>query len=267
MSWSATFQVCPCPNLRSFPDSKCSRDKTDYGTCDVADHALALTLSLRRGILIHHERQREPVIAPYAVIDTPLVSRLQGAVFGILGIGRIGTAAALRAKAFGYHVLFYDPYVPNGYDKSLGVERTRDIKEFFSRSSALSIHCACTSETRDMIGWELISLMPRGSVLVNTGRGEVMQLDAVERGLREGILAGAGLDVLPQEPIDEDNVHSLIQAYRRKEEWLQGRLVLTCHSAFYSPQSYVDIRLKSAQTMRDVLIDGGKSNVILPSML
>lgn len=101
---------------------------------------------------------------------------------------------------------------------------------------------------------------------MNTGRGEVMLLDAVERGLREGILAGAGLDVLPEEPIPEDNVHSLIRAYRAKEEWLEGRMVLTCHTAFYSPQSFVDIRVKSSETMRNVLIDGGRDNVITPDM-
>jgi C-terminal binding protein len=199
-------------------------------------------------------------------IDTPLVSRLQGAVFGILGLGRIGTAACLRAKAFGWDVLFYDPYLPNGVDKSLGIQRTKDIRELFARSTVLSIHCACTRETRGMVGWELVGCMPKGSVLVNTGRGEVLQLDAVERGLKEGILAGVGLDVLPEEPIREDNVHPLITAYREKEEWLQGRMVLTCHTAFYSPQSFVDIRVKSCETMRNVLIDGGSDNVITPEM-
>jgi C-terminal binding protein len=238
----------------------------DYGTAEIADHALGLALSLRRGILIHNDRQREPDVAPWMYIDTPLVSRLQGATFGILGLGRIGTAAALRAKAFGWNVLFYDPYLPNGVDKSLGIERTKDIKELFRRSTTLSIHCSCTRETRGMVGWALISLMPKGAVLVNTGRGEVLLLDAVERGLRENILAGAALDVLPEEPIQEDNVHSLVAAYRRKEAWLEGRMVLTCHTAFYSPQSFVDIRVKSAETMRNVLIDGGVDNVITVDM-
>lgn len=199
-------------------------------------------------------------------IDTPLVQRLQKATFGILGLGRIGTAAALRAKAFGWNVLFYDPYLPNGVDKSLGVERTKDIKQLFRRSTTLSIHCPCTRETRNMVNYELLSLMPKGGVLVNTGRGEILQLDAVERCLKEDILAGAGLDVLPEEPIPEP-AHPLIKAYREKEEWLMGRMVLTCHTAFYSPSSFVDIREKSAQTMRDVLIDKSDfSNVITPDM-
>lgn len=238
----------------------------DYGTCEIADHAIGLALSLRRGILLHHEHQRGEPPAPWMYIDSPLVSRLQKATFGIVGLGRIGTAVALRAKAFGWNVLFYDPYAPNGIDKALGVERTRDIKEVFRRSTTLSLHCPCTRETRGMVTYDLLSLLPRGAIFVNTARGECMDLDGVERCLREGIISGAGLDVLPEEPIPEDNVHPLIQAYRRKEEWLTGRMVITCHTAFYSPQSFVDIREKSAQTMRDVLIDGLKSNIITVDM-
>lgn len=243
--------VCNCP---------------DYGTAEVADHALALALTLRRGILLHNDRQRATPPAPYAVIETPLVRRLQRSTFGILGLGRIGTAAAIRAKAFGFHVLFYDPYSPNGFDKSLDIERTKDIKELFRRSNVLSIHCPCTRQTRESVGYDLLSLLPPGSVLVNTARGEIVDLDGVERCLKEGILAGAGLDVMPIEPVPDDNVHGLIQAYRRKEDWLEGKMVMTCHSAFYSPESFVDIRVKSAQTMRDVLIDGLDSNIITPDM-
>lgn len=238
----------------------------DYGTSEIADHALALTLTLRRGLLLHHDAQRASPPALWAPIDTPLVARLQTQTFGILGLGRIGTAAALRAKAFGFEVLFYDPYLPNGVDKSLGIKRTKDIKELFARSNVLSLHAPCTRETRGMVGWGLISLMPRGAVLVNTARGEIVDLDGVERGLREGVLAGAGLDVLPEEPIPEDGGHALIRAYRAREGWLEGRLVLTCHTAFFSPESFVDIRVKSAETMRDVLLLGLRSNVITPEM-
>lgn len=234
----------------------------DYGTSEIADHALALALSLRRGVLLHHDLQREPYVEPYMVVESPLIARVNNATFGVLGLGRIGTAAALRAKAFGWKVIFYDPYVPSGFDKTINIERVKNIEELFRRSTTLSIHCACTGETRDMIGWDLVSQMPRGSILVNTARGEVLQTEAVERALKEGILSGAGLDVLPEEPIREDRVPSLVQAYRKKESWLTGRLVLTCHTAFYAPESFVEIRSKSVETMRNVLIDGGKQNII-----
>ena len=224
-------------------------------------------MTLRRGILLHHDRQREPCVEPWMPVETPLVARARGATFGVLGMGRIGTAAALRAKAFGWRVIFYDPYTPNGFDKTYDVERVWDIRELFRRSTTLSIHCACTSETRGLVGWDLVGLMPRGSILVNTARGEVLQIEAVERALREGILSGAGLDVLEEEPIREDRVPNLVRAYRNNEPWLLGRLVLTCHTAFYCPESFEEIRTKSIETMKNVLIDGGSSNVILPSQL
>jgi len=72
-----------------------------------------------------------------------------------------------------------------------------------------------------MVDYDLLSLLPKGAVFVNTGRGEVADLDGVERCLKENILSGAGLDVLPVEPIEEP-AHSLVQAYRKKEAWLEG---------------------------------------------
>lgn len=223
--------------------------------------------------------------APWVHINTPLVSRIRGSTFGILGLGRIGTAVALRAKAFGWYVrslissihyetynlkserdvIFHDPYIPNGYDKSLGITRVRTIQELFSRSNTLSIHCPLTRLTRSLVSDDLIALIPEGGILINTARGEIVDLNAVENALRSKSLAGAGLDVLPTEPIPSPpDVHSLIESYRNKEDWLEGRLVITPHSAFYSSESWIDIRVKSAQTMRDVLVDGLRVNIIKP---
>lgn len=125
----------------------------------------------------------------------------------------MGIAAALRAKAFGWKgesprlrkyskcsadpppsklVIFYDPYLSNGVDKALQVERVDTLEELFTRGNVLSIHCPHTRETRGMVGDSLLSLLPSGSILVNTARGEIVDLDAVERALRKGNLAGAG---------------------------------------------------------------------------
>ena len=84
----------------------------DYGTMEVADHAIALALTLRRGVLLHHETQRHSPPAAWGPIWTPLVRRLSVQTFGIIGLGRIGTAAALRAKALGFRVVFFDPFFP-----------------------------------------------------------------------------------------------------------------------------------------------------------
>jgi hypothetical protein len=83
----------------------------DYGTTEVADHAMALALTLRRGILLHHELQGRDPPAPWRSFHHPMIRRLGVQNFGIIGLGRIGTAVALRAKAFNFRVLFYDPYL------------------------------------------------------------------------------------------------------------------------------------------------------------
>ena len=106
-------------------------------------------------------------------------------------------------------------------------------------------------------------LLPKDAVVVNTARGPILDIDALERVLRDGHVAAAGLDVIPVEPPVEP-VPSLLQAYRNKEEWLAGRLIITPHIAFHTPQAWDDIRLKSAETMRDVLVEGLNTNVIPP---
>lgn len=138
-------------------------------------------------------------------------------------------------------MIFYDPFVPNGVDKALLIDRVSSAEELFTRSTTVSIHCPLTKATRGLVSSSLLNLLPAGAILVNTARGEIVELEAVEQALKTGKLAGAGLDVLPVEPIPEP-APNLIQAYRNKEPWLEGRLVITPHNAFYSPSSFEDIR-------------------------
>lgn len=236
----------------------------DYGTMEVADHAVALALTLRRGILLHHETQRHDPPARWGAIDTPLIRRLGAQTFGIVGLGRIGTAAALRAKALGFRVAFFDPFLPNGAELAVGLERERSLAALLRRADVLSIHAPLTPQTRGLIGAAELALLPEGAVLVNTARGPIVNLDALEAALRSGRLAGAGLDVIPVEPPVEP-VPKLLRAYRAREAWLEGRLVITPHSAFHSPEAWADIRRKSAETMAAALA-GRPQNVITPEM-
>ena len=235
----------------------------DYGTQEVAEFAVLLALSLRRGLILYHETQRGPDPAPWAVRASPLVRRQEVQTFGILGLGRIGSAAALRAKAFGYRVVFYDPNQPNGWDRALGIQRARSLEELLAQSDVLSIHCPLTRTTRGLIGEAQLRMLPKHAVVVNTARGPILDIDALERCLRDGHIAGAGLDVIPEEP-PRTPIPSLLHAYRAKEDWLQGRLVITPHIAFHSPEAWDDIRLKGVETMRDVLVEGRRTNVIPP---
>jgi C-terminal binding protein len=235
----------------------------DYGTMEVADHAIALTLALRRGLLLHHDAQRASPPAPWRAIESPLVRRLEVQGFGVLGLGRIGTAAALRAKALGFKVAFFDPNLANGVDRALGIARCRTLEELLARSDVLSVHVPDTPLTRGILGAKELALLPKGAVVVNTARGTSLDLGALEAALRSGHLAGAGLDVIPVEPPPEPPP-PLLAAYRAREPWLEGRLIVTPHSAFHTPEAWADIRLKSAETMRDVLLLNLRTNVITP---
>jgi phosphoglycerate dehydrogenase-like enzyme len=235
----------------------------DYGTTEVADHAIALALTLRRGILLHVEAQRADPPASWRYIIDPLVRRLGVQTFGIVGLGRIGTAAALRAKALGFRVVFYDPNLPNGAELGVGVGRAQTLEELLRMSDVLSVHAPLTPETRGMLGLKQLSLLPKGAVLVNTARGPIVDPDAVAALLKAGHLAGAGLDVLPVEPPVEP-VPELVRAYRAREPWTVGRLIITPHSAFFTPEAWDDIRVKSAETMRAALLGPKPQNVIPP---
>jgi len=235
----------------------------DYGTEEVAEFAVLLALSLRRGLLLYHDSQRGPDPAPWGVMPSPLHRRQAGQGFGILGLGRIGTAAALRAKALGYRVVFHDPALPNGWDRALGIARAETLDALLAQADVLSIHAPLTRGSRGLIGERELRLLPRDAVVVNTARGPILDLDALERCLRDGHLAGAGLDVLPEEP-PRAPLPALLRAYRAGEDWLRGRLVVTPHIAFHTPAAWEDIRTKGAETMRDVLVRGLRTNVIPP---
>ncbi len=235
----------------------------DYGTTEVADHAMALALTLRRGLLLHHETQRANPPAIWRYIDDPLVRRSSIQTFGIVGMGRIGTAVALRAKAFGFRVVFYDPHLPNGVELGLGVHRVATLEALLSQTDTLSVHTPLTRETRGMIGLQELSLLPQGAVVVNTARGPIIDIDALSTLLSNGHLAGVGLDVVPVEPPVEP-VPALLRAYRNREPWTLGRLIITPHSAFYTPEAWDDIRIKSAETMRAALLGPRAMNVIPP---
>ena len=237
----------------------------DYGTTEVADHAIALALTLRRGILLHHEMQRADPPAPFRSFQHPLIQRLGTQTFGILGLGRIGTAVALRAKAFNFRVAFYDPYLPNGVELALGITRAPTLEDLLRQTDVLSIHAPLTPETRGMLGRDQLALLKKNAVVVNDARGPILDLDALYELMKSDHIAGAGLDVLPQEPPTEP-IPELLRAYRAKEKWLEGRLVVTPHSAWLTPHSWEDTRRKSAETMRAALLTNRPQNVITPEM-
>ncbi|MDW6024002.1 C-terminal binding protein [Mesorhizobium sp. BAC0120] len=231
----------------------------DYGTTEVADHALALLLALTRGTSSYQEAVRDRSDG-WRYDAAPLVRRLRGQTFAVLGLGRIGLAAARRAAAFDMKVIFYDPYLPNGAELAAGYERVRRIEEVMARADILSIHTPLNDETRGMVGVDLLAKAKPGLIVINTARGPIVDLDALGEALKTARIAGAGLDVLPKEPADSD--HPLIKAYRQREAWTEGRLMLSPHSAFYSPSALEDMQRKAIEVIVSYLREGVLMNCV-----
>lgn len=233
----------------------------EYGPEDVADTAMAMLLALRRRLVEQDTKARGYVSTWQENFLTPMLQADQCAV-GIVGVGRIGISVVNRLKAFGHHIVGYDPYVPTSHERAIGYERVSSLEALFSRCNIVSLHCPLTSETRGMIGRELIDAMPAGGILINAARGALIEsLDAVEEALRSGQLGGAGFDCLPEEP---PGAHPLIDAWRRREGWLEGRLLITPHYGFFSDRGWWDARFRTAETARLFLEEGTHRNAVDP---
>lgn len=219
----------------------------DYGTEEVADHAIALALALCRQLF---PLDREAKALRWRIPEPDRLRRLRELTFGIVGLGRIGTAAALRAKALGFAVSFYDPYVSNGVDKALGLLRVRSLDELMRASDVLSIHCPLTAETRRMIGARELGLMKSSAYVVNTARGAIIEKTAILQVLRAGKLAGAGLDVVEDEPLDTS------------QEAETPNLIVTPHAAFCSVEGLREMRATSARIARAAVLGEPLENVV-----
>ncbi len=232
----------------------------DYGTQEVADHAMALMLSLMKGITFHTRELKKDPKGLWRPALNPYGRRLSSCVCGVVGLGRIGTAAALRAKAFGMDVVMYDPYRENGAELSIGIRRVHTLAELFAQADVVTLHTPLSAETDKLINADVLNASKPGLILVNTARGPVIDLDALYDALRANTVQAVGLDVLPQEPADPE--HPLIKAWAADEEWIDHRLLLTPHSAFYTPESVYDMRFKPGEIALNYLTGGQLNNCV-----
>ena len=167
---------------------------------------------------------------------------------------------AMRGKSLGMDVAFFDPYKPDGYDKSLGIRRVETLDELLAQSLAVSLHCPLSEETFHLIDATAIAKMPRGSYLVNTARGGVVDCRALPAAFSSGQLAGAGIDVLEQEPPLPDD--TLLSAWRDPQHPAHHRLILNPHLAWYCQQGQRELRRKTAETCRRALLGLPLRNVV-----
>jgi len=231
----------------------------DYGTGEVADSAIGMMLALTRGITYANSRLRARRDLWQYQQAVPL-RRLNGTVFAILGLGRIGSAVAVRAKALGMDVAFYDPYKADGYDKALNVCRVETLDELLRQAYVLSLHCPLTKETHQLIGAKALEKMPLGSYLINTARGAIVETAVIPAAIASRKLAGAGIDVLADEPPPSDD--PLISAWRDPDHPAYDRVLINPHLAFYCEEGLMDIRVKAAEACRRALLGQPLRNLV-----
>jgi D-3-phosphoglycerate dehydrogenase len=223
----------------------------DYCIDEVSDHAMALLLSLVRKIPFssaraHAGRWEMPAVTP--------IHRLRGTVLGLVGFGRIPQLVAPKAKAFGLRVIAHDPFVPRDVFAREGVESV-DFAELLARSDYISIHTPLMPETRGLFGAEAFRQMKPTAYLVNTARGPIVDEQALAEALDAKRLAGAALDVMPQEPpigsplLGRDNV------------------IITPHTSFYSEESLLELQRKAAEEVVAVLTGKPPKNPVNPEAL
>ena len=220
----------------------------DYGTTDVADHAIALLLGFFRGIYAYAD---SVINNQWDWHNAGILKRLCGSTLGIIGLGRIGTATAMRAKGLGMNVLFYDPYLVEGVDKSLGISRCYELKGLLNQSDAISLHTPLTEETKGMANKDFFKAMKKGSIFINTARGQIVDPKALYDALKEDHLAAAGVDVWSTEPPPDSDL--LIKAWRAGESWIKNRFIHTPHCAFYCQEAWEELRVKGAMEVKRVL--------------
>lgn len=211
---------------------------TDYCMDEVSDHAFALLIACARKVVQLNNAVKSGTW-DYKV-GVPIF-RLRGRVLGLIGFGRIPQTLAKKAQAFGLKVIAYDPYLPPEVAKKFDVE-LMDLNDVCAKADFISVHSPLTDATRGMISDEQFDVMKKEAFIINTARGPVIDEKAMIRALKEGKIAGAGLDVLENEPVEPDN--PLLK---------MDNAIINPHAAWYSEESQVELQQKVAQNVADVL--------------
>ncbi|MDT0166007.1 C-terminal binding protein [Actinotalea sp. AC32] len=223
----------------------------DYGTEAVSDHAIAMALATARGI---PRLDRGVRAGSFDLVAVRPLFQTRGRVFGVVGMGLIGTATARKAAGLGYEVIGYDVLAEPGTEFHGFPAVT--LTELLERSQVVSLHTPLTDATRGMVGAEQIALMRADAILVNTSRGGVVDTPALVDALREGRIRGAAIDVHEQEPLPPDHPLTSFDS-----------VVLTPHLAWYTEESYGELKRRTVENVVDVCSDRVPRDVVNPEVL
>ncbi len=178
-------------------------------------------------------------------------SELNGRTLGVVGVGRIGSEVARRARAFGMSVVGYDPYVSDERFQALQVRRAESLDALLEVADVLTVHTPLTDETRGMIGRRELAKLPPGAVVANLARGGIVDEEALAAALRAGTLRGAVIDVYTVEPLPEH--HPLRDA---------PNAVLTPHIGASTSEAQRNVAVDVCLAVRDALLRGELSRSI-----
>jgi D-3-phosphoglycerate dehydrogenase / 2-oxoglutarate reductase len=210
----------------------------DYSIDEVSTHAIALVLAQARHLFPHRVAGRDGRWRYRA--ETP-IRRFAGQTLGVLGLGRIGSASARKGRGLGLNVIAYDPYLPDERFEELGVGRV-DFDTLMRDSDFVTLHVPLTDETRRIVDARALSLMKPTAYLVNTARGEVIDVDALVAAVNAATIAGAGIDVLPEEPPPPD--HPILH---------DDRIIVTPHIGWASIEAGHDSKVRGTEDVVRVL--------------
>lgn len=220
----------------------------DGNLTEVACHAVAMALSLIRHLRLYDGAVRA---GEWSYDGTGPLTRPGKMTLGVVGLGKIGRlAAAYAAPIFG-SIIGFDPLLPVAAWPE-GVKREASLSELCAASDVITLHLPLTKETRGMVNRQLLGRMKTGSYLVNVSRGAVVEIPDLLEALDSGQLAGAALDVLPQEPPDPDD-----------PVLSHPKVILSPHAAFYSLDSDEELRRRSVTNVTTFLETGRPENVVV----
>ncbi len=219
-----------------------------YSPFAVAEHAVALVLTLNRKIYKAYNRVRDDNFA----LEGLLGFDLHGCTVGVIGTGKIGTIFAQIMQGFGCSVLGYDAY-PNEQFSAVRNTRYVSLQELLAQSDIISLHCPLLAETYHLIDATAITQMKSGVMLINTSRGGLIDTPAVIQGLKSGKIGYLGMDVYEQEDrlFFEDLSDTIIQDDTFQLLLSFPNVVITAHQAFFTHNAMESIAHTTLSNVTD----------------
>jgi D-3-phosphoglycerate dehydrogenase len=216
----------------------------DYCMDEVANQTIAMLLTMIRKTAFFDQRVKSGQWDFHTGVP---IYRTKGKILGLIGCGKIGLEVAKKISGFGIKVIAFDPYLQKAGE---GVE-LMDFDAVLKKSDFISIHCPLNDSTRHLIGDNAFKKMEKKPLLINTSRGPIIEEKALIQALKDGMISGAGLDVLEKEPPDPQNL--LLK---------MDHVILSPHVGFYSEESISELKQRTAKNVSDVLMGRWPGSVV-----